>query len=135
MASVETVAEVAELTVGQMRPYGVAVEGLDLPQSFLHGLAARMDDADDLVRFMRFDQPLSFPVEQQVLSIFAVTEGHMDEVPIEQIPEFEAALIEHFQNRYGHMLDTIRTTGSLPEGDDFVNAIKAYAAEFVGAEA
>jgi len=87
-----------------------------------------------VVEVLKQRQFQPFPVEQQVLSIYAVTNGHMDEVPVDKVEEFEKALIDHMNARHATMLDRIRNTGSLPDGDQFDTAIADFAAQFVGAE-
>ena len=50
---------------------------------------------------------------QQVCIIYAVTNGYLNSIPVEKIPEFEKQLEEHMENRHYHVLDAIRTTGKL----------------------
>ena len=52
-------------------------------------------------------------VAQQVCIIYAVTNGYLNSIPVEKIPEFEKQLEEHMENRHYHVLDAIRTTGKL----------------------
>ena len=44
---------------------------------------------------------------------------------------FEADLLEDFRTRHVDILDTIKTTGSLPEGDKLEVAIADFKARFV----
>jgi F-type H+/Na+-transporting ATPase subunit alpha len=73
-------------------------------------------------------QPLS--VEEQVMAIYAVTEGHTDDVPIEDIRRFETGLREHFRARHNHLLEGIRETGNLGSTDDFDAAIVEFKSTF-----
>jgi F-type H+/Na+-transporting ATPase subunit alpha len=73
-------------------------------------------------------QPLS--VEEQVMAIYAVTEGHTDDVPIEDIRRFETGLREHFRARHNHLLEGIRETGNLDSTDDFDAAIVEFKSTF-----
>jgi F-type H+-transporting ATPase subunit alpha len=70
------------------------------------------------------------PVEQEVLAIFAVTEGHMDDIPVGDIRRFEVGLRDFALTRYGSVLDGIRESGKLPEGDKLVEIIDACKATF-----
>ncbi len=47
-------------------------------------------------------QPL--PVAHQVAVIYAATEGYLDQVPVNQIPEFESLFIRHLQQTHGGLL-------------------------------
>ena len=41
------------------------------------------------------------------------TKGYLKDISVEQVPEFEQRLQEFMENRYGVVLDAIRTTGRL----------------------
>jgi F-type H+-transporting ATPase subunit alpha len=71
-------------------------------------------------------------VEDQVLVIYAVSNGLMDRIPPEDVPRFESALIEHMRTRHAAMLESIASTGKLPEGDGFKQAIEGYVESFLG---
>jgi F-type H+-transporting ATPase subunit alpha len=72
-------------------------------------------------------------VAEQVLSIFAVTNGHMDKVPVERISEFENALSDYMRTHHRELLDGIASTGTLPDRTELANAIDAYVERFLGA--
>ncbi len=57
------------------------------------------------------------PVEvaQQVCILYAVVNGYLAKVPVEEISEFEKRLAEHMETRYEDVLTAIRTTGKLEE--------------------
>ena len=63
-----------------------------------------------------------YPVEEQVISIFAGTSGVMDEVPNESVQKFEAFLIEFVKDKYPDVFETIRTTKTL--SDDSSETLK-----------
>ena len=52
-------------------------------------------------------------VAHQVCTIYAVTKGYLKDISVTQVPEFELRLREFMENRYGAVLDAIRTTGKL----------------------
>ena len=55
------------------------------------------------------------PVEvaHQVCIIYAVTNGYLSSITVDQIPEFEKRLYEFMDNRYENVLEAIRSTGKL----------------------
>src|SRR5437773_1983549 len=55
------------------------------------------------------------PVELQVVSIFAGTNGYLDDLPIEDVRRFESELHDFFRTRQADLLATISDTGQLPE--------------------
>jgi F-type H+-transporting ATPase subunit alpha len=84
-----------------------------------------------VVEVLKQGQFAPMPVQEQVVSIFAVTEGHMDDVPLDQIRKFEAGLLEFVRTRYSSLVNEIRDTGELP-ADELVAAISAYKASREG---
>jgi F-type H+-transporting ATPase subunit alpha len=74
------------------------------------------------------------PVEvaHQVCIIYAVTNGYLNSINVDQIPEFETRLYEFMDNRYEDVLNTIRTTGKLEKDTEEMlkGAIKELLKEF-----
>ena len=60
-------------------------------------------------------QPNNAPVEvaHQVCIIYAVTNGYLNGLDVEKIPEFQTRLFEFMDTRYDHVLTAIRTSGKL----------------------
>ena len=52
-------------------------------------------------------------VAHQVCILYAVTKGYLKDINVAKVPEFELRLHEFMENRYGKVLDAIRTTGKL----------------------
>nr|WP_244228291.1 F0F1 ATP synthase subunit alpha [Streptococcus suis] len=73
-------------------------------------------------------QPLHkpLPVEKQVLILYALTNGFLDSVPIDDILAFEEELYAYFDLHYDDLLDVIRTTKDLPDTDELNAAIQAF---------
>jgi F-type H+/Na+-transporting ATPase subunit alpha len=67
-----------------------------------------------LTELLKQPQYSPFPVEKQVVSIWAGTNGKLDEVPVEDILRFEAELHE-FLGRNTKVLDTLRDTNVLDD--------------------
>ena len=68
---------------------------------------AQLERGYRLVELLK--QPLNspMPVEEQVVSIFAGTNGYLDDIPVADVRRFEAELLEAFRTRYRHLLDDI----------------------------
>ena len=71
-------------------------------------------------------QPMS--IAGQALSIYAVNEGFLDDVPVARIGAFEDGLHAHFANTSGELMDTINGSGDW--NDEIEAAFKAGIAEF-----
>lgn len=73
-------------------------------------------------------QPLHKPlaVEKQVLILYALTNGFLDSVPIDDIVAFEEELYAYFDLNHEALLDTIRTTKDLPDTELLDVAIQEF---------
>src|SRR3954468_12074483 len=60
-------------------------------------------------------QPMA--VAEQVASIFAGTEGHLDRIKTERVGEFLANMIDRLHSENKDLIDRINETGQLPEED------------------
>jgi F-type H+-transporting ATPase subunit alpha len=94
---------------------------------------AQLERGYRLVELLK--QPLNspMPVELQVLSVFAGTSGALDDLEVGDIRRFEADMHEWFQARHAGLLDQIRNTGTLPEGDELANAMADFKENFAAA--
>jgi len=94
---------------------------------------AQLERGARLVELLK--QPLNspMPVQEQVIAIFAGTSGVLDDLPVADVRRFEAELLEHFRTRRIDLLDHVRTTGALPEGDALAQAVADFKAGFVAA--
>jgi F-type H+-transporting ATPase subunit alpha len=77
-------------------------------------------------------QPLHEPlaVEKQVLILYALTHGFIDNVPIDDVIRYQNELFEFFDNNQSELLKVIRETGNLPDTDKLDSALKDFAAGF-----
>ncbi|WP_386084802.1 F0F1 ATP synthase subunit alpha [Weissella cibaria] len=73
-------------------------------------------------------QPL--PVEEQVLSLYALTRGFMDDVAVEDIQRFESELIAAVRASHNDLLQTIVDTKDLPDANAMNAAITEFKATF-----
>jgi F-type H+-transporting ATPase subunit alpha len=88
---------------------------------------AQLERGRRVVEVLKQGQFDPLPVEDQVVAIFAVTEGHMDDVPITGISAFEKGLREFVRSRFSGLLAGIRDSGTLP-ADELVAAIADFKA-------
>jgi F-type H+-transporting ATPase subunit alpha len=88
--------------------------------------AAQLDRGYRLTELLKQNLNSPMPVEEQVVSIFAGTGGYLDDLPVDDVKRFEVELLEFMRTRYGNILDTVRTSGALPEGDALADAVTAF---------
>jgi F-type H+/Na+-transporting ATPase subunit alpha len=89
---------------------------------------AQLDRGARLVELLKQPQYSPFPVEEQVVSIWAGTNGYLDDVPVEDISRFESDFLEYLRRSHAGILQSIRETLILPE--ETVTALKDAIAEF-----
>jgi F-type H+-transporting ATPase subunit alpha len=91
---------------------------------------AQLDRGYRLTEILKQPQNQPMPVEEQVLAIYAGTNGYTDPVPVSEVRRFESELIEYFKGNHPKVLETIRTTGAMPEGDELDKGLTAFVEGF-----
>jgi F-type H+-transporting ATPase subunit alpha len=76
---------------------------------------AQLDRGARLVELLKQPQYQPYPVEEQVVSIFLGTGGHLDSVPTEDVRRFETELLDHLRASDKGILSDIRETQKLSE--------------------
>jgi F-type H+-transporting ATPase subunit alpha len=61
---------------------------------------AQLERGKRLVELLKQDQYVPLPVERQVVTIYAGTNGFLDKIPVESVREFEAELLGYIDNKY-----------------------------------
>ena len=85
---------------------------------------ARLALGERIVAVLKQKNNAPVEVAHQVCIIYAVTNGYLNKLDVEQIPEFEKRLFEFMENsRYQSVLTAIRTTGKLEK--DTEESLKA----------
>jgi F-type H+-transporting ATPase subunit alpha len=87
--------------------------------------AAQLERGYRLTELLKQNLNSPMPVEEQVLVILAGTKGHLDDVPVGDVKRFETELLDYTRTRHRDVLDSIRSTGDLPDQlEDIVTAFK-----------
>jgi F-type H+/Na+-transporting ATPase subunit alpha len=89
---------------------------------------AQLDRGARLVELLKQPQYSPFPVEEQVVSVWAGNEGYLDDVPVEDVRRFESDFLDELRRNQPGILETIRETGELP--DDTIVALKDAIGQF-----
>jgi len=76
---------------------------------------AQLDRGARLVELLKQPQYQPMPVEEQVISIFLGTGGHLDSVPVEDVRRFETELLDHIRASEEKILSGIRDTQKLSD--------------------
>ena len=89
---------------------------------------AQLDRGARIVEILKQPQYSPLSMEQQVVSIWAATNGYLDDVPLDKARDFEGGLLETVGSRGSGILDTIRETGKLE--DDTIESLKKIVEDF-----
>ncbi|HZK51201.1 MAG TPA: F0F1 ATP synthase subunit alpha [Actinomycetota bacterium] len=89
---------------------------------------AQLERGARVVEILKQKQFTPYPVEDQVLSIWAVSNGYLDDIPVERVQDFERKFLDFMRSRYSQIGETLRDTGKLE--DDTVEKLRSAADEF-----
>ena len=87
---------------------------------------AQLDRGYRLTELLKQPQNAPVSVEEQVLVIYAGTKGWTDTVPVTEVRRYATELIEYFKGNHPGVLETIRTTGALPDGDEMEKGLTSF---------
>ena len=93
---------------------------------------ARLALGERIVAVLKQKNNAPVEVAHQVCIIYAVTNGYLNSISVDQVPDFELRLYEFMDNRYADVLQTIRSTGKLEKDTEAAlqGAIKELLKEF-----
>ena len=93
---------------------------------------AQLTRGERMVELLKQEQYVPMPVEQQVISIFLGTQGHLDEVPVEAVRRFEREFLAFVGKSYPEVPHNIRTSRDLSDADiqRLGEAVKQFKAAF-----
>ncbi len=83
-----------------------------------------------LVEILKQGQYQPLPIEKQVVAIFAVNNGYVDEYPTTDVQRYEKEMISFMESSYADLLDTLRDKKAID--DELQDKIKAALDEFKG---
>ena len=83
-----------------------------------------------LVQLLKQGQYVPMPVEQQVVSMFIGNNGYLDEIPLEDVDQYERQLHEFIELKYADVFLAIAETKSL--SDELTDKLHAVVKEFAG---
>ena len=92
--------------------------------------AKKLARGERTVEVLKQGQNNPLPVEHQVLIIFALTKGYLDDIPVQDINRFEEEFNHWAESNATELLNEIRETGALPDADKFDSAITEFKKSF-----
>jgi F-type H+-transporting ATPase subunit alpha len=86
----------------------------------------QLERGERLVELLKQGLHAPMSVEDQCVSIFAGTNGYLDDIPAADVQRFESELLDYVRTRHGDLMQEIRDSGALPGGDTLANAVSAF---------
>ena len=74
-----------------------------------------LNRGERLTELLKQPQYSPMPVSEQVVSIFAGSEGYLDGIPTDDVTRFESAFLTEMRANHAGVLETIQTTGKLED--------------------
>ncbi len=91
---------------------------------------AQLDRGYRLTELLKQGLNAPVPVEEQVLVIFAGSEGYVDEIEVGDVQRYEQEVRAYFRANHADLLEEIRTTGKLPEGNRLADELRKFTDAF-----
>lgn len=93
---------------------------------------SKLDRGYRMVELLKQAQYQPMEVAEQIISIYAGTRGHLDEVPVDRVREFEVGLLNFVRDRKPELLTKIRDVADLTSDieESIKSAITTYKASF-----
>ncbi|PKA21957.1 F0F1 ATP synthase subunit alpha, partial [Leptospira sp. mixed culture ATI2-C-A1] len=92
---------------------------------------AQLDRGYRVLEILKQPNNSPTPVEEQVISIFAVTKGFMDTIPTAKVREFEAFLLKTMREQHAEILEEIRTAKEVKQEAALQKTIKSIVEHFL----
>ncbi len=123
--AMKQVAGTLRLDLAQYRELAAFAQfGSDLDKATL----AQLNRGQRMVELLKQDQYSPLPVQQQILVIFAGTNGYVDDVPVNAVKKFEQDLLRFVASKYQSLLSDIAAKKQLD--DDLKQRMKSAIEEF-----
>jgi F-type H+-transporting ATPase subunit alpha len=110
--AMKQVAGTLRLDLAQFRELAAFAQfGSDLDKS----TQAQLSRGQRLTEILKQPQYAPVDVEKQVLTLWAATSGHTDDIPIDQVRRFEADILRFVENSHPGLLNSIREKKTLTD--------------------
>ncbi|HEY5251595.1 MAG TPA: F0F1 ATP synthase subunit alpha [Acidimicrobiales bacterium] len=95
---------------------------------------AQLDRGYRLTELLKQAQNAPLPVEEQVLVIYAGSNGWVDDVPVSEVRRFESEMLAFMRANHAALLEGIRTTGAAPDAAELKKAFQSFKDGFTTSE-
>ena len=90
----------------------------------------QLDRGQRMVELLKQAQYQPYPAEEQIISLFAGTQGLLDDLEVSQVLAFETELLKHFRDEFPEVPGELRDSGKMD--DDLAEKITGVINDFRG---
>ena len=90
----------------------------------------QIDRGQRLVELLKQNQYDAYPIEHQVISIYAGTKGYLDKISVQEVGNYEKKLLSHMQDHHASILREIREKNELPNEDSLKEILTEFTEDF-----
>jgi F-type H+/Na+-transporting ATPase subunit alpha len=95
---------------------------------------AQLDRGYRLTELLKQPQNAPVPVEEQVVIIYAGSNGWVDDVPVSEVRRFESEMLAFMRANHADLLEGIRKTGAAPGEAEIKKALQEFKDGFTSLE-
>ncbi len=97
---------------------------------------SQLDRGARLVELLKQGQYAPVPVQEQIVTIYLGSEGHLDSVPVADVRRFEKELLEHLRRGRDDVLGDVRESKTLTDEniERLVKIVNDFKAEFTASD-
>jgi F-type H+-transporting ATPase subunit alpha len=128
--AMKQVAGTLRLDLAQFRELAAFAQfGADLDKATM----AQIERGKRMVELLKQDQYQPLPMEEQVILLYAGTQGYLDDVPVEAIKRFETEFLIYIRNNKAEMKEELKRKKAIDDElkDKLIPAIRDFKDKFV----
>ncbi|MBA4541837.1 MULTISPECIES: F0F1 ATP synthase subunit alpha [Thermoactinomyces] len=95
--------------------------------------AAKLERGKRTIEILKQDEHQPMPVEKQVISLYLVTKGHLDDIAVEDVRRFESEFHAHLDSHHEEILKDIREKKEMTKETEekLIQAIETFKKGFI----
>lgn len=86
----------------------------------------RLEQGKKTVEVLKQPAHSPIPVSKQVIMLFALTRGYLEDVQVDQAKHYEEQLYEYLDTTHSDLLNVINNTGELPDEDELDSILREF---------
>ena len=132
--AMKSVAGTLRLDLAQFRELAAFAQfGSDLDKA----TKAQLDRGQRMTEILKQGQYEPMPVEKQVISLYAATNGYVDDIPVSDVGRFESELLQYMASNNPEVAESIKTEKKITSDNEeaLKTAIKNFKQTFASSEA